>query len=156
MPTMVEIDCAKYKDRCKELEEVFLNGLSSQKLQQMGIQAGSARAKELENTLNDIYVHCCTQMRPGRPPQEVVTSGTYPLPLVRPGSTSIWSRLGLWVTVILAAAAIAEAARFRFCRLIRTRTLPSGAVQCTYDCAGSRTTFTNPVGFCPPGYWTLG
>jgi hypothetical protein len=151
MPTMKNINCEKYADRCKELEEVYEKGLSMAKLQQIGIQPGSNRAKELEDGLKEIYIHCCTRMHQGPMPPPVSESSVMVIP--RP-ITIGQVNIAPLISIILIAAAVAATWRWQFCPLIGSRLRPDGNTECRYRCAGGiiHTWIIGPGQICAPFY----
>ena len=152
MADYVEIDCTKYKDRCQELADVYQNGLSSEKLQKIGIPPGSARAQELEKTLNDFFVHCCTAMHQGPIPPRPSEAGGLALLLTKPKPGVDFISV---VRIILIAAALAAAWKYKECTLIESKPGPDGGKVCLYLCTDLtwHTWIIGPSEICAPIYF---
>lgn len=65
---LVEVDCTRYRDRCRELQQAAVEGLSVERLRQLGIEPGSDRARKLEQAIWDIFLRCCAQRIGPLPP----------------------------------------------------------------------------------------
>ncbi|MFQ5480653.1 MAG: hypothetical protein ACE5DW_05190 [Thermodesulfobacteriota bacterium] len=149
---MADIDCKRMRERCEELEDVFLNGLSDIRLSAIGIQPGSDRAKRLHESLERIFVHCCMYHlgpvekpeEPGVPAVPIATAQVVALEGLVPAITEEELALlmrglkaGLVAIVLMIVNIIARRSNLQICPLVRSIKNMFLSI-CAYHCPSGR------------------
>lgn len=157
---MAEINCDRID--CERLRRFSLGGIPDSELLSRGIQPGSRRARDLQNTLDDLLAHCCAtnlgpppEEQPPRPLQAGVGAAAVAAAVPEESALAVLLRRFWPIALLAIVEAVASATQHEKCLLVRTRFLRNvSGVECMYLCLGANRlhyrTSRNPMYVCSP------
>ena len=165
---MAEVDiddkCEEFREQCDALARVVQDGLSADRLKQMGIKPRSKQAKQLEDDIISIFLRCCARLSgpdtpppepepepepgPNDDPEEIALAMIGNPALVIGGGAWVIGRAIDWAAVrafllravnpllwvAVVAAFIALLSSTQVCPWKSTRLRPNGSKECVYRC----------------------